>query len=174
MIHTAPAPAYVSYVITAAVVCLVLFLRMRSMGRVRRLRPGMLWLVPALYAVIAATVLYQSPPVGLQWVWLAIAISGGAAIGWRRGAMMRISVDPTTGMLNQQASPAAMLILLVLIVIRQGLRIEAGAMGFNAAFMTDVLVIFALGLFAATRAEMFLRARRLLAAGRSAPSAVLP
>jgi hypothetical protein len=75
---------------------------------------------------------------------------------------MRINIDPETHELNQQASPAAMLFILVLIVIRQGLRMEAGTMGFNAAFLTDLLVLFALGLFSATRLEMFLRARRML------------
>jgi hypothetical protein len=41
-------------------------------------------------------------------------------------------------------------------------------MGFNAAFLAELLVVFALGLFSATRLEMFLRARRLLAEARAA------
>jgi hypothetical protein len=42
------------------------------------------------------------------------------------------------------------------------MRIEASEMGFNVAFLTDLLVVFALGLFTATRVEMFLRAKRML------------
>ncbi len=159
---------YASYVAIAVVVCLILFLRFRSMARTRRLRLETLWIVPALYAAITVTVLYQSEPMGIQWLYAGIALLVGAGLGWRRGAMMRITVDPETHALNQQASPAAMLFILVLIVIRQGLRVEATTLGFNAAFLTDLLVVFALGLFAATRLEMFLRARRLLEQARRA------
>jgi len=166
--HGQPTQAYISYVITACIVALVLFLRFRSMKRVRPLKLGALWVVPVLYALVTATVLYQSTPVGIQWAYVALALAVGGIVGWRRGAMMRISVDPETHALNQQASPGAMLFILVIIIVRQGLRMEASQMGFNAAFLTDLLVVFALGLFSMTRFEMFVRARRLLAEARAA------
>jgi hypothetical protein len=85
---------------------------------------------------------------------------------------MAITVDPQTHMLNQQASPAAMIFLVVLVAIRFGLRSvlteEAGALHVSAAFVTDVFVVFAVGLLAVTRLEMFLRARRLLDEARAA------
>jgi hypothetical protein len=137
------------------------------MKRVQPLKLERLWVVPALYAVVTATVLYQSMPAGLQWLYVALALVIGGLVGWRRGAMMRISIDPATHALNQQASPAAMLFIFVIIIVRQGLRMEASQMGLNAAFMTDLLVVFALGLFAATRLEMFLRARRMLDQARA-------
>jgi hypothetical protein len=157
-----PATAWLGYVVPALVLGIILFLRVRSMRRVARLRLERLWIVPAIYFLITATVLHQSPPHGQQWFWVALALLAGAAIGWRRGALMRITIDPATHALNQQASPAAMLVIMVLIVVRQGLRLEAGALGFDAQFVTDLLVVLALGLFAATRAEMYLRARRML------------
>jgi len=154
--------AWVSYVVSAIIIGTVLFLRFRSMRRIRKLRLERLWIVPALYALVTGIVLYQSVPNGIQWLYAVIALVLGGLLGWRRGAMMRINIDPETHELNQQASPAAMLFILVLIVIRQGLRMEASTMGFNAAFLTDLLVLFALGLFSMTRVEMFLRARRML------------
>jgi len=166
-VHGQPQSAFIGYVITAVIVSLVLFLRFRSMKRARPLKLGMLWLVPCLYALVTVSVLYQSVPQGMQWLYVALALAVGGIIGWRRGALMRISVDPETHALNQQASPAAMLFILVIIIVRQGLRAEASQMGFNAAFLTDLLVVFALGLFSATRLEMFLRARRLLAEARA-------
>ena len=166
--HIQSAPAYFGYIITAIVVSLVLFLRLRSMKRARPLKLETLWIVPALYALITTSVLYQSAPVGIQWLYVGLALAAGAPLGWRRGALMRISVDPETHALNQQASPAAMLFILVLIVLRQGMRMEASTMGFDVAFLTDLLVVFALGLFATTRLEMFLRARRLLDKARAA------
>jgi hypothetical protein len=167
-VHSQPQSAFIGYVITAVVVSLVLFLRFRSMRRARPLKLGMLWLVPALYVLVTISVLYQSMPQGTQWLYVALALVIGGIVGWRRGALMRISVDPDTHALNQQASPAAMLFILAIIIIRQGLRAEASQMGFNAAFLTDLLVVFALGLFSVTRLEMFLRARRLLAEARAA------
>jgi len=154
--------AWVGYVLSAIIISTVLFLRFRSMRRTRRLRLEWLWVVPAIYALVTASVLYQSVPSGIQWLYAVIALAFGGLLGWRRGALMRINIDPETHELNQQASPAAMLFILVLIVVRQGLRMEAGTMGFNAAFLTDLLVLFALGLFSAARLEMFLRARRMM------------
>ena len=160
--HTQPAPAYVGYVFTAVIVALVMYLRFRSMKRARPLKLEMLWVVPALYALVTATVLYQSMPAGIQWLYVALALVVGGLVGWRRGAMMRINIDPETHALNQQASPAAMLFIFVIIIVRQGLRAEASEMHLNAAFLADLLVVFALGLFSATRLEMFLRAKRML------------
>lgn len=160
--QTQPGPAYVGYIVTAVIVALVLYLRFRSMSRVRQLKLETLWIVPALYTVLTVSVLYQAVPQGIQWLYIGLALAVGGLVGWRRGAMMRINIDPVTHALNQQASPAAMLFILVLVIVRQGLRMEAPAMGFNAAFLTDMLVVFALGLFTTTRLEMFLRARRML------------
>jgi len=154
--------AWVGYVVSAIIICTVLFFRFRSMRRIQKLRLERLWIVPALYTLVTVSVLYQSVPTGIQWAYVAVALALGALLGWRRGALMRINIDPETHELNQQASPAAMLFILVLIVIRQGLRMEATDMGFNAAFLTDLLVVFALGLFSATRVEMFVRAKRML------------
>jgi hypothetical protein len=161
-------PAYISYIITAIVVALVMYLRFRSMKRARPLKLEALWIVPALYALVTAAVLHQSMPAGIQWLYVALALVVGGLVGWRRGAMMRITIDPETHALNQQASPAAMLFIFVIIIVRQGLRAEASDMGLNAAFLTDLLVVSALGLFTATRAEMFVRARRMLDQARSA------
>ena len=91
----------------------------------------------------------------------------GGGIGWRRGALMRITVDPETHALGQQASPAALLFIVVLIVARQGLRYEGTALGLNVFQVTGILTAFALGLVAATRAEMFVRGRRLVAEARA-------
>lgn len=161
--------AWVGYVAAAIIISVVLFFRVRSMRRIQKLHVERLWVVPMLYALVTASVLYQSVPAGIQWLYVGIALLLGVLIGWRRGAAMRINVDPETHELNQQASPTAMLFILVLIIIRQGLRMEASTMGFNAALVTDLLVVSALGLLSAARLEMFLRARRLLAHARATP-----
>lgn len=158
-----PGQGYIAYIVTAIIVALVMFLRFRRMSRARPLKLEMLWIVPALYTLVAVSVLWQSVPQGIQWFYVALALIVGGLIGWRRGAMMRINIDPETHALNQQASPAAMLFIFVIIIIRQGLRVEAGAMGLNAPFLMDLAVVFVLGMFSMTRLEMFLRAKRMLA-----------
>ena len=75
---------------------------------------------------------------------------------------MRIHVDPATGTLNQTISPAALLFFVLLIVARQGLKYEAAQYGVNILKITGIMMAFAIGLIAATRIEMYTRAKRIL------------
>ena len=100
----------------------------------------------------------------------AAGLAVGAAVGWQRGKMMHIHVDPETHALNQKASPAAMFFLIGLIVVRSGARAVLGETGgVSPAMLTDPLIAFALGMFTLTRIEMYLRAKRLLGEVRSRP-----
>lgn len=160
---------WISYAITIGIIVIIIALRMRRMGKMRPLNLGSLWVVPAIYLVVAAVMFVQLPPTG----WVAIA-SGvglliGAAIGWQRGKMMHIHVDPETQALNQKASPAAMLFLIALIVVRMAARGIIGQEGgVSPAMLTDPLIAFAVGMFTLQRLEMYLRAKRLLEEARGA------
>lgn len=158
-----PAQGWVQYAIPIAIFVVVIALRMRRMGQMRPLKLETLWVVPAMYLVVAALMFWQFPPVG----WIAIACVSalliGAALGWQRGKMMHIHVDPETHALNQKASPAAVLFLIALIAVRSGARSFLGQTGtVSPAMLTDPLIAFALGMFTMTRVEMYLRAKRLL------------
>jgi hypothetical protein len=156
------------YAIWAVAIAAVLFFRIRGMRRASRLRLETLWIVPTVYLIVFAGSVWEYPPISLaNWLWLAIAIAIGAGIGWRRGKLMRITVDPVTHALNQQNSPAALIFIVLLIVARQALRYESATLGLNVLQVTGILFAFGLGLFAATRAEMFVRARRLLTEARA-------
>ena len=162
-------PSWVSMAITLGLVLIVMALRMRGMSKMRPLKLGNLWIVPAIYLAVTIWMFVLLPPVG----WVAIASVGalliGAAVGWQRGKMMHIHVDPETHALNQKASPAAMFFLVILIVVRTGARSLLGAESHvSPAMLTDPLIAFALGMFTLTRLEMYLRAKRLLEAARSA------
>jgi membrane protein CcdC involved in cytochrome C biogenesis len=158
---------WISYAITAVIVVIVLALRMRRMGQMRPLKLETLWVVPAIYLVVAALMFWQLPPTG--WVGAAslAGLAIGAAVGWQRGKMMHIHVDPETHALNQKASPAAMLFLVALILVRSFGRGFLGTEGVSPAMLTDPLIAFALGMFTLTRVEMYFRAKRLLEEVRS-------
>jgi len=166
-----PNSQIMSLVITVIVVGLVLALRWRRIGQLRPLKLEQLYVLPAIYAAVVAITLVERPPVGSDWLWCAIGVIAGAAIGWYRGKAIRISVDPTTHSLNQTASPATFLFIAALVIIRVGLRslvtAEASAWHISAVVVIDALMFLALGLIAAQRLEMYLRGRRLLEAHRA-------
>ena len=158
---------WISLAITIGIIVIVMGLRMRRMGQMRPLNLNSLWIVPALYLVVAALMFFQLPPTGWVAIASAAALAVGAAVGWQRGKMMHIHVDPETHALNQKASPAAMIFLIALIVVRTTARSVLGQESdISPAMLTDPLIAFALGMFSVTRLEMYLRAKRLLEEAR--------
>jgi hypothetical protein len=154
---------WISYAITIGIVAIVMALRFRSMGKMRPLKLGSLWVVPTMYVVVAALMFIGLPPTGWVAIASAVGLLIGAAVGWQRGKMMHIHVDPETHALNQKASPAAMFFLIALIVVRAGARTLLGQTGgVSPAMLTDPLIMFAVGMFSVQRVEMYLRAKRLL------------
>ena len=152
-----------------AVIALVFVIRLRRVGKTRPLRLWALWLLPALYTVFAIGLLATLPPHGIGWLWCALALAAGSAIGWQRGRMMRIVVDPATGTLQQSQSLAGVLFLVGLVAARSFLREQTMTDAAHVtALATGVLVSFALGVIALQRLEMALRAGRLLREARAA------
>jgi hypothetical protein len=147
----------------------VLALRFRSMSRERPLKLGTLWVVPLIYVLLVAAMLIALPPPVLGWSLVVGGIAVGAVLGWHRGKLIRIQRDEQTGRLTQRASPLAMLLLLGIVGLKLGAReifgdSTAAHPGSSAQLLTDTLLGFALGLLSATRLELYLRARRILAA----------
>ncbi len=164
--HTEQPTGWMSYAIPLVIIAVVMALRWRRMSQVRPLKLERLWVLPALYALVAIGTFVATPPQGLGWLFCLVALVLGAALGWQRGKMMRIAVDPATHTLNQTASPAAFLFIVVLVLMRSGARAALtsdNALHLNAFAVTDMLIALALGLFTAQRIEMYLRGRRMLA-----------
>ena len=158
--------AMLQYLIPAVVIGLVLYFRFKSMGKARPLRLQRLWIVPTIYLALAGFLFWGMTPHGLGWLWAALAFALGSAIGWYRGASMKIDVDPETQALNQTSSPLALLFIVALIALRMAIRggaaYEAGLGQVDMPLITDCLVAMALGLLSMTRLEMYLRGSRLL------------
>src|SRR5262245_17028755 len=111
-------PQLMSYAIGGAILLLVMVLRFRNVGRHRRLRLETLWIVPAIIAVLAVTAFTAAPPSPITFGLSLAALLLGAAVGWQRGRLMEIHVDPETHELNQRASLAGMLFLVAIIAVR--------------------------------------------------------
>jgi len=151
------------------------FSRMRGLGQgragQRQLRLEQLWVIPVIFLVLAVALFVRTPPQGLGWLYAAVAITIGAGIGWWRGAMMRITVNPVTHTLNQAASPAAIIFLVGIVALRFGARfflMQQGGGG-TTGLVTDCLMAFAAAMFCTQRLEMYLRGRRLLATAQARP-----
>lgn len=161
--------------VTVAVVAVVFALRFRSMNRERRLRLETLWILPALLLLGATAAFMQFRPHGADWAWLAVIFAVGGAIGWWRGKLIPIAIDPETHLLNTKPSPAAILFLLGLFVVRFGLKSflqsEATAWHLNAVLLTDGFIVLGVGLLLVSRLEMGLRAWKLLREAKAAKAA---
>lgn len=168
-------PKLMPYLIGLPIMATVLFFRFRGVGRDQPLKVELMWIWPTLLIVMAGLLTWVSHPAGAQWLWLAAAFAVGGAIGWWRGKLMAITVDPETHALTSRTSRVAMLFLLGIIAVRYGLRevidANAASLGMNINLVSDLFVVFAVGLLGMTRLEMFLRAMRLLGEARAAKSA---
>ncbi|WP_395646008.1 hypothetical protein [Terricaulis sp.] len=165
-------PNALQYMIGGAVVLLMMAFRMSRMTRQRRLRVEQLWIVPAIFTIIAVLVMVATPPALADAPWLILALALGGVVGWYRGKIMRITVDPETHALNQSASPTAVIFILVIFAIRYGVRYglgeEAAAWHISVNLLTDAPLLFIVGMFTLTRVEMYIRAQRLLREARAA------
>ena len=166
-------------ILPLAVIAFVMALRLRSMKKARPLKVRTLWVAPVFLVGLAGATLVAAPLSAMGLSIGAVALIVGGLIGWQRGKLIHIDRDPATGDLTQQASPAAVILLIGIIGLRYALRnyfdLTPGAdgrMSGQALLITDALLLFAVGLLVATRIEMMIRARRILAHGMAADVAV--
>ncbi len=149
-------------------------LAVRRSLRVRKLRPDRMLLLPGMVVLITLFLLIEDPPRELlTMVVLAGAALLGAAVGWHRGRLTRISHDPADGSFTAEPSVAAVILLLVVFALRYGVKLwlaasPAGRHSHEAELATNALLMSSAGLIAVQRAEMFIRCRKLMAAAGAA------
>jgi membrane protein CcdC involved in cytochrome C biogenesis len=167
-VHTAHPNPLIQYGIMLLVFAVVIGLRARRMRQMRPLRLEWLWVVPALYLVVVAGLFLRGLPSAIGWLGCIAALAVGAVLGWHRGKAMEIHVNPETHALNQRGSLVALLFLVGLIAVKMIAQTEGSALHMNVVLLTQMLGALALGMFVTMRIEMYLRARRLLEAARTA------
>lgn len=178
--HHGPDPTVIT-LITIIVLLPLLYRRMRKLSRPQPLKLSLLWVRPAFILAACALVLFLPQPgqhVARQlspadWAWLALAAAAGGYAGWHMGRTMHIEVHPENGTLMTKGGAAAIMVLVVLILLRTGLRtglqLEGKAWHLDAILISDASIVFTALLFAVRSLEMYLRARRVMRESRAAP-----
>jgi len=156
-----------AYAVTAVIVVALLAFRMSRMQKLRPLRLERLWISPALFLGLSIFILVGHPPEGADWAWLALALLVGSGLGWIRGRLVNITLDPTTRVLNMRSSPLALVFLVALYFLRIGARTyfttQAADSHIDITLVSEASVLLATGLFGISCLEMWLRGRRILA-----------
>lgn len=138
---------------------------------------NLVWIMPVIMLGLTIWLMTRAEPRGPEWLWAAGLFMVGGVLGWMRGRSISMSVDPATHRLMAQGSASAMIFLVVLIVVRYGLRYvmstEANVIGVRPVMVDVLFLVLALGLFGVRSIEMGWRGYKLLQAARAAPQPAL-
>lgn len=152
------------------VIGVVFAFRFRNLSKPKPFRPGQLWIAPMLLIVVFGLLVMSLPPSATGWLVIALGMAIGAVIGWKRGHLMHLERDPQNGAVMIRQSPAALALILGIILTRRvvsaGLGVTQGAdtaghMSNAAVLLTDALLGFALGMVIAMRFTLWQRAKAL-------------
>ena len=161
-------PPLLSYLLVGGVIFVSIWLRARRLTRKRELRLRLMWIAPALILAYGAFTLWEFPPRGITWLWLALAAALGGMLGWFRGRLMAITYEAETRSLAVQGSPITVYLVGGLVALRFGLRAMTASQGPLPALplsqVNDILICFTVALLTVQRAEMAWRAVRVKAA----------
>lgn len=163
------ASTMISLVVAAVIIGLVILRNSRP----RKLRVEFLWVRPMIILFGAGYYFSLFPPkTPIETAGLVAAFAIGAGLGWWRGSFTRIEVDPATHLATQQASLLGMLVIVGLFGFRYAVRIFAlqnpSALPISPYALAGWLLALAVGLIVLQQLEIWLRARRLIAAAKAA------
>jgi hypothetical protein len=154
---------------------LVLALILRRNLRARTLKMERLWVYPAILILLTGTAMSSERLPGLvALTGFAVALAVGGLIGWYRGRLTHITIDPTTHEFTSRASIAGTILIGVVFALRYGVRMAMASgqplpwgMHLDVAGITDGLMLFLVAMMSVQRIEMFLRCQKMLNDARS-------
>src|ERR1700690_240052 len=120
-------PKTLQFIIPILIILPILYLRLTRMMKPQRLKLGRLWIRPALILFAAGTVLAAAPPQPSDLIWFALAAAAGIGGGWYWGKLTQLHLHPEDGTLMSSGSQAGMIVLVLLLVLRIGMRAGVGA-----------------------------------------------
>jgi Zn-dependent protease len=159
---------YMPLLVLIPVVAIIVFRNLKP----RRLRLEMLWIRPVIIMVMACAflVLTPFPHQGYAIPALIGAAIVGAGLGYARGRMVKVIVDPETHTALSQSSPLGVLFILVIIGVRFFARSSAaaGPMTPSTILATDALLLLGAGMIGVAGLEVWIRARKMVSDSRAA------
>jgi hypothetical protein len=154
-----------------AVLAVVIALRWRGLSKARPLRVRRMVIAPVIYGLLVGFMLYALPPSGMGWLLFASGAVIGGVAGWQRARLMKLHSDAETGLVMIRQSPAGLVVLVGIILVRRvimpptQMQPQAGAglaaLPVKAMLATDATLGFALGMIVGYRIELWRRAREL-------------
>ena len=130
----------------------------------RHLRHDRLWVVPIIFGLLIAFGLYFTPH-GIfdrgSYALLVVAGVAGAGVGWVRAHSVDLHLHPDDGRIMMATGNLATLVLLVLFLVRSLARNWALSAHVDLGLVTDMSMVFALGLILAQRVELWRRSQHL-------------
>ena len=150
---------------------LILLLILRRGMTARKIKIERMWVMPALLIFAGASMFASAQIPGALIIGeLAAALAAGAVVGWYRGRLTHITIDPATHDLTSKTSPVGVVLIAVLFAARYGIRLAFpdvgygnGSLASQAGAIADALTLFGIGAMVVQRLEIWLRCRRLLA-----------
>ena len=154
---------------------LILLLIVRRGLTARKIKIERMWVLPALLIFAGGSMFAAAhTPSPLVIAELAAAAVAGAVVGWYRGRLTHITIDPATHDLTSKTSPVGVVLIAVLFGLRYGIRLAFpqmadahGSLESQAGVIADALTLFGIGAVVVQRLEMWLRCQRLLAEART-------
>lgn len=127
----------------------VIAIRLMRARKPRRINPGRMWMLPVFVTLGIGMGLWFAPHPAITPLTIGTLLAGvlaGVAVGrWRAGHIALARADD--GAVMATVSPVALLFLVALFVVRQGLRAEASLLDRGTALLvTDALMLLALGM----------------------------
>ena len=149
-------------------IAVVLALRLRNINRTRRMHLGRLLVAPIIVGLLAIYLFMSVPPDGAGLAIFAVGLAVGAAIGWQRARLMKVSYDPASNTFSLKQSPLAVVLLIAIMLLRRlalpGVAMSGGATNIPRALgLINGLIGFGLGTVMAHNLELWLRARAMRA-----------
>lgn len=133
----------------------------------RKLSLWRMCISPALLAfAVCATFAYQPPP-GDPMTILALlgVLALGGVVGWQRGRMTRLTIDPVTSEITAEMSMWGAAVLVLILGVRYVARdlafLNAGRLNLDPLVIADGFLLFALGMVVLRPVELLYRAYKL-------------
>jgi hypothetical protein len=159
---------FAPYIVPLLIVALIV----RRGSRATRVRPGRMWIRPAIFILVAGTALLAAPMPGLLVIggFIVAALVGGG-LGYLRASHLHLTIDPQTGQVSSQATTIGTALVGVLFAARFGIKIAFpqlstpghGHAGAEIVQWGNGMLIFMVAMLIAQAIWIWRRTRPLLA-----------